>query len=170
MSGARFLAVLAVAGLAAACSSTTEPGTSATSSSTSAAAASSSGQTVTKNGVTGTVLATGFAPAGIDAESTGETDVVFRKITIAPGSDTGWHYHNGELIATITAGTLTREFADCTEQVSKAGDAILEPEGNQNVHIGRNLGTVPVEMYVTYIIPKGSKLAIDAPAPACAAK
>jgi quercetin dioxygenase-like cupin family protein len=161
MSGARILALLAVAGLATACVEVdTRDNQSAT----------STPQSVTNNGVTGTVLGQGFAPGGIEAESDGETDVVFRKITINPGSDTGWHYHNGELIATITAGTLTREFADCTEQVSKAGDAILEPEGSNHVHIGRNKGTEPIEMYVTYIIPKGSKLAIDAPAPACATK
>lgn len=170
MSIPRLTAVVLAATALAACSSG-ESGEDSTPSSTSestSAAATTPGATVSKNGVTGTILGQGIAPDGIAAESDGATDVVFRKITIDPGADTGWHYHLGELIASVTAGTLTREFADCTEQVSQAGDAILEPEGDNHIHIGRNEGDVPVEMYVTYIVPKGAKLAIEAPAPSCA--
>ena len=170
MSIPRLTAAVIAAAALAACSSggSGEDATPTATTEPTSAAATTPGATVSKNGVTGTILGQGLAPDGIEAESDGATDVIFRKITIDPGADTGWHYHPGELIASITAGTLTREFADCTEQVSQAGDALVEVEGENHVHIGRNEGDVPVEMYVTYIVPKGAKLADRSSAPACA--
>lgn len=119
------------------------------------------------SGVSGEVLATGTSTGTIKVKHAGATDVVVRHITIAPGGSTGWHYHNGQLIAVITKGTLTRTLDDCSVVVNRAGESIVEAAGRRHVHIGRNLGTEPVELYVTYVLPKGSPLSVDAPAPAC---
>lgn len=119
------------------------------------------------SGVSGTVLATGTSKGTIKVKNAGATDVIVRQVTIEPGGSTGWHYHNGDLIAVITKGTLTRTLDDCSVIVNRAGQSIVEAGGRRHVHIGRNLGTEPVELYVTYVLPKGSPLSVDAPAPAC---
>ena len=43
----------------------------------------------------------------------------------------------------------------------------IEPAGEQHVHIGRNLGTEPVVLYVAYVLPTGSPLSLDADDPGC---
>lgn len=118
-------------------------------------------------GVSGTVLAKGTSADTITAQNKGDTDVVVRRIVIEPGGSTGWHYHPGDLIAVVAAGTLTRQFDDCSVQTTVAGQSLVEPGGRGHVHIGRNLGADPVELYATYLIPADDPLAVDAPDPGC---
>ncbi|WP_243766995.1 cupin domain-containing protein [Streptomyces sp. GC420] len=120
------------------------------------------------SGVSGTVLAQGTSAGTLKVKAKGRTDVVFRTITVEPGGSTGWHYHPGQLIAVVKSGTLTRTLQDCSVEATPAGTSFIEPSGSDHVHIGRNLGTEPVELYVTYLVPEGSPLAIDADAPECA--
>jgi quercetin dioxygenase-like cupin family protein len=120
------------------------------------------------SGVTGTILAQGTSAGTLKVKAKGRTDVIVRSITIAPGGTTGWHYHPGQLIAVVKSGTLTRTLQDCSVEVSQAGTSFIEPAGSRHVHVGRNLGTEPVELYVTYLVPKVSPLSLDADAPACA--
>lgn len=117
--------------------------------------------------VSGTVLASGASRAPIRLEAPGSADVVVRRIVIQPGGSTGWHYHSGELIAVVQTGTLTREFADCSRETSVQGQSFVEPAGQNHVHIGRNLGGEPVELYVTYVIPPGQPLSHDIAGPSC---
>jgi quercetin dioxygenase-like cupin family protein len=96
------------------------------------------------------------------------SDYVTRRITIAPGGSTGWHWHDGKLIGVIEQGTLTHNASDCSvDGVYQPGDAVLEPAGSDNVHIGRNLGPIPVVLQVIYVDPIGKPLAEDAPNPGC---
>ncbi|MFC8197812.1 cupin domain-containing protein [Streptomyces sp. NPDC060006] len=120
------------------------------------------------SGVTGTVLAKGTSSGTLKIKAKGRTDVIVRSITIAPGGSTGWHHHPGQLIAVVKSGTLTRTLRDCSVETTPAGASFIEPAGARHVHIGRNLGTEPVELYVTYLVPEGSPLSVDADAPACA--
>ncbi|MFC4612474.1 cupin domain-containing protein [Streptomyces maoxianensis] len=120
------------------------------------------------SGVTGTVLAQGVSEGTLKLKAKGRTDVVVRTITVAPGGSTGWHHHPGQLLAVVKSGTLTRTLDDCSVEVTPAGTAFIEPSGAHHRHIGRNLGSEPVVLYVTYLLPKGSPLSIDADAPACA--
>jgi quercetin dioxygenase-like cupin family protein len=120
------------------------------------------------SGVTGTILAQGTSAGTLKVKAKGRTDVIVRSITIAPGGSTGWHYHSGQLIAVVKSGTLTRTLQDCSVEVTTTGTSFIEPAGARHVHIGRNLGTEPVELYVTYLVPEGSPLSVDADAPACA--
>ncbi|MDQ3790162.1 MAG: cupin domain-containing protein [Actinomycetota bacterium] len=109
------------------------------------------------SGVTGVIIA---------QKTVGETDYVVRRITIAPGGYTGWHFHDGTLYAYVRQGTLTRTMADCvTTEVSPAGSTIVEHP--VHVHIGRNLGATPVVLDVLYVLPAGSPLSQDAPDPGC---
>lgn len=90
-----------------------------------------------------------------------------RHITIQPGGSTGWHYHPGTLLAVVQEGSLTRTDAECRSVAYAAGQSLVEPSGSRHVHIGRNLGTGPAEVYVTYVNPVGSPLSVDAPDPGC---
>lgn len=95
-------------------------------------------------------------------------EYVTREITIAPGGSTGWHYHDGRVFGVIREGTLTHDAATCTvDGIYPPGAPITEASGPGNVHIGRNLGPGPLVMWVVYIQPAGSPLAIDAPDPGC---
>ena len=118
--------------------------------------------------MSGTILAKGTSPDGIVVESHGSTDVTVSEITIAPGGSTGWHYHDGQLIAVVKSGTLTRTLHDCSTEVTRAGGSFVEPAGRQHTHVGRNLGTEPVVLLVTYVLPAGQPPSQDAPEPQCA--
>ncbi|KQV15944.1 cupin domain-containing protein [Kitasatospora sp. Root107] len=119
------------------------------------------------SGVTATVLAKGTTEDSITLKAKGRTDVVFREITIAPGGTTGWHYHPGQVLAVVKSGTLTRKLDDCSTEVTATGGVVVEPAGHKHVHIGYNYGTEPVVLLVTYLVPEGSPLSVDMPAPSC---
>jgi quercetin dioxygenase-like cupin family protein len=120
------------------------------------------------SGVSGSVLGTGTSNDTIEVKNEGRTDIVVRHIVIEPGGSTGWHYHPGELIAVVHKGTLTRTLEDCSVQTNTPGQSFVEAAGDSHAHSGRNLGAEPVELYVTYVIPAGASLSIDAPDPGCA--
>ncbi|GAC1397486.1 MAG: cupin domain-containing protein [Mycobacterium sp.] len=94
-------------------------------------------------------------------------DYVTREITIQPGGNTGWHYHIGRVFGVVREGTLTRTMSDCSNVDTPAGAAVIEDSGPTHVHIGRNLGAVPVKMWVDYIQPAGTPMTVDAPDPGC---
>jgi quercetin dioxygenase-like cupin family protein len=104
-------------------------------------------------------LGAGSQDAGVDVEVPGPVTVTFRTITLAPGSGTGKHCHYGELIAVVVSGTFTH-YAPMYPggvHVYEAGSSLIEGPGY--VHEGKNEGTVPVVLDVTYIIPEGDVLA-----------
>ena len=123
------------------------------------------------------VLAPGSAAAapsaGIEATTLVQStlngkDYVTRELTIDPGGTTGWHYHPGQVFGVIKQGTLTHYNGDCSvDGVYNAGDPISEGSGTGYVHEGRNEGPAPVVMWVLYIKPAGSPLAVDMPNPGC---
>lgn len=92
---------------------------------------------------------------------------VTKEVTIAPGGSTGWHFHIGQAFAIVREGTLTRTMADCSDIVSPAGSPVVEESGADHVHVGRNLGPVPVKMWVDYITPVGIPERVDVPSPGC---
>ncbi|MCU1476421.1 MAG: hypothetical protein JWQ64_1114 [Subtercola sp.] len=104
-------------------------------------------------------LGAGSQDAGVDVEVPGPVTVTFRTITLEPGAGTGKHCHYGELIAVVKSGTFTH-YAPMYPggvHVYEAGSSLVEGPGY--VHEGKNEGTVPVVLDVTYIIPKGDVLA-----------
>ena len=118
--------------------------------------------------VSGTVVAKGTSEGKLKVKTPkGRTDVTFREITVEPGGSTGWHTHSGQLIAVVKAGTLTRTLSDCSVEATSAGTSFIEPSGPGHRHIGRNLGTEPVVLWVTYLLPEGSELSHDAKAVHC---
>ena len=95
-------------------------------------------------------------------------DYITREITIQPGGSTGWHYHDGRVFGVIREGTLTRTLANCSvDGVFPAGSPVTEGSGPDHVHLGRNLGPVPLVMWVVYIEPAGTPLSVEVPDPGC---
>lgn len=123
---------------------------------------------------TATAPATATPGSGVEARelyrsSADGRDFILRDITIGPGGSTGWHWHDGTVIGAVKQGTLTHYSSDyCTvDGVYSAGDSIAEPSGPDHVHVGRNLGSEPVVMWVVYIDEAGAPLSVDAPNPGC---
>lgn len=111
------------------------------------------------SGVTGTII----SQTTVDGK-----DYILRRITVAPGGSTGWHYHDGTLYAFVEQGTLTHDMSDCqVDATYHRGAAFIEQSGADHVHIGRNLGSTPVVLDVLYVDPAGSPLSEDAPNPGC---
>jgi quercetin dioxygenase-like cupin family protein len=119
------------------------------------------------SGVSATTFTMGTTAEPIELRQAGPTEVVVREITISPGGSTGWHYHQGALLAVVQSGTLTRQLDDCSEEITTAGQTFVEPSGADHVHIGRNRGSEPVVLYVTYVLPGDAALSVDADDPGC---
>jgi quercetin dioxygenase-like cupin family protein len=117
--------------------------------------------------VSATTLTQGTMADRFTVRTSGPSEFVVKTIVIAPGGSTGWHYHPGPLIAVVRSGTLTHYQADCRAHTYRAGQALVEPSGSDEVHLGRNLGAVPVVLYATYVDPAGAPLAVAAADPGC---
>jgi hypothetical protein len=103
-----------------------------------------------------------------DAElkSHDNTDIVVVRNVVAPGGHSGWHYHPGPVLVTVTTGTITFYMGDdpaCTPHVHPAGTTFFENGGM--VGIARNEGTVEATAVATFFVPAGSPTRLDAPAP-----
>jgi hypothetical protein len=133
-------------------------------------------------GVSGVVLGRGAVEEQVKVREPGGTEFVAQQITIQPGGHTGWHTHPGAALAIVTAGELTltsfregrqgdadsaRRGPRCVTRTVSAGQSFVDP-GHGNVHIARNLGTVPAEVRVTYTgVPAGGAFRLDTPDPGC---
>src|SRR6476660_5622 len=106
-------------------------------------------------------------PVVISQATVDGVDYITREITIQPGGSTGWHYHDGRVFGVVREGTLTRTMADCSVIASPEGAAVTEHSGSDHTHIGRNLGPGPLVLWVDYIQPAGTPLAVDVPDPGC---
>lgn len=79
-------------------------------------------------------------------------DTVMQKIIIPPGGHTGWHSHPGPVVVLIRSGEMSfydGEDPTCTVRIYSAGQAFVD-SGQGHVHIARNEGSVPLELYATY--------------------
>ncbi|MFF0214589.1 cupin domain-containing protein [Streptomyces vinaceus] len=88
-----------------------------------------------------------------------------REVVIEPGGCTGWHFHRVPLIALVKSGTLTRILHDTSVVVHRPGTSFVEPPGAEHLHLGRNLGTVPVVLYVTCTLAEDEAFSIPAHPP-----
>ena len=95
----------------------------------------------------------------------GAVDALTLQNTLAPGGTAGWHMLAGPHIAIVVQGTLTIIDAKCKRHDVPAGDANIDPGGS--VEKAENLGSTPVVVYVTLLVPHGATSPrIDQPAPA----
>lgn len=85
--------------------------------------------------------------------------------TLAPGGNGGWHKHAGPAIVIVNQGTLTIIDAKCKRHEIPAGHAVISAGDTPSKN--ENLGTTPVSVYATFLIPPGlTSPRIDTPAPA----
>ncbi|AOW92690.1 cupin [Rhodococcus sp. WMMA185] len=104
----------------------------------------------------------------VPAVGTSEATVLtLRRIAIAPGGTTGWHYHDGPVYAYVESGTLTRTLQDCTIVTTTKGQTVAEGHGSNQVHMGANLGTAPLVLLALYVQPEGDPLSENASDPRC---
>ena len=112
-------------------------------------------------------------PAGVSAvvlskQTVDGKDYIVSDITISPGGSTGWHTHQGEIYGIVEAGTLTHYASDCHQDgVYGVGTPVTDPTGADHVHLGRNEGTVPLVLRVTYVDSAGAPTSDSAPNPGC---
>ena len=114
--------------------------------------------TETSSPITVEELGAGEEPDGVDVDVQGPTQVVFRRITIAPGAGTGEHCHAGNLVAVVEEGTFTHYAPIYPDgvRVYTAGESIIE--GSGYVHQGVNESDEDVVLLVTYVIEEGQPL------------
>jgi quercetin dioxygenase-like cupin family protein len=128
------------------------------------------------SGLTATPLAAGALPEPIRLKlrddrsgfgaGTSVSQIVMVKFTLESGGTFGWHQHGGPVWAIVAAGMLTLYDGDdlaCQPHVYAAGSSLLD-EGT-HTHIARNEGSVPVEIYATFMLPAGGQPRIDVPTP-----
>jgi hypothetical protein len=94
------------------------------------------------------------------------TDIVVQSVAIAPGGQSGWHYHPGPILVAVKSGTITLYDGDdptCTPRTVSAGAAFVEEPGH--VHLARNEEATTEQHVSTYILPLGAPTRVDAPDP-----
>jgi hypothetical protein len=70
------------------------------------------------------------------------------------------------VLAVVGAGTLKLTDHHCKTRTIATGQGFTENPGD--IHEARNLGEVPVEVYVTYVARPGAEQRVDEPSPRCA--
>src|SRR5215207_8907287 len=105
--------------------------------------------------------------AGIKLATRGPIDVATVHVTFQPGGSTGWHVHPGPALVTVKTGRLTLHRAKgCTTRTFSAGQTFLE-FGPDDVNLTRNETGGVTETVVTFLLPVGAPITVDAPAPPC---
>jgi hypothetical protein len=102
----------------------------------------------------------------VEVEAKPALDVAVQMITFQPGGHSGWHRHPGPVFILVVAGEMTFYEADdpnCAPVVRQAGQGFLDT--GEHAHIARNQTTAPATNVVTYFVPPGSQLRMDAPNP-----
>jgi hypothetical protein len=126
------------------------------------------------SGITAQLLARGtiahasqIGVAGIKLQTRGPIDVATVHVTFQAGGSTGWHVHPGPALVTVKTGQLTLHRAKgCRSRTLSAGQTFLE-FGPRDVNLTRNETGGVTETVVTFLLPVGAPITVDAPAPPC---
>jgi hypothetical protein len=103
--------------------------------------------------------------AGIKLATRGPVDVATVHVTFQPGGSTGWHVHPGPALVTVKTGQLTLHRAKgCRSRTFSAGQTFLE-YGPKDVNLTRNETGAVTETVVTFLLPVGAPVTVEAPAP-----
>jgi quercetin dioxygenase-like cupin family protein len=104
------------------------------------------------------------APVRMASDGPSELQIV--KLTLPPGTGTGWHSHDASVLVAVEQGTATFYDADdprCTPHRFEAGTGTPEMPGH--VHITRNEGDTPLVLDVVFVVPPGGTPGIQQPRP-----
>ncbi len=94
----------------------------------------------------------------------GRAEVTVLKITMPPGSNTGWHKHDIPLFAYVVQGELTVTREQHEPRVFRGGEAVAEM--TDVYHEGANLGEEDVVLIAFYLGGDDKPLAIPRAKPA----
>ncbi len=111
------------------------------------------------------LLADGLLTERLSLAVPQDTRVVVTDYEIPPGGSLPWHYHEGRVVAVVTAGVLTRTLSDGSECVTPAGGCIVEPVGPQGVHMAENREPDPLRICALFFLPQGAALSTRAEPP-----
>jgi quercetin dioxygenase-like cupin family protein len=96
---------------------------------------------------------------GIKIKTDGPRDALGTKITVVPGGTFGWHTHPGPVFVAVASGTLSlyepsHHNRSCDKTNVAPGQAFIE--GGGHVHLARNEGSEPVQLYATFLAAPGT--------------
>ena len=74
-------------------------------------------------------------------------------VTMAPGTETGWHTHGVPLTGLVLEGELTVDYGDKGKRTYKEGQSLAEAINIP--HNGKNTGIGPMRLFVVYIGAEG---------------
>lgn len=113
--------------------------------------------------ITRTELAKGRTSGSVSINTSAPSDFYVQNVIVDAGGSSGWHHHPGPEFSIIKSGSGTLYRDSCDPVVVNAGQAIFIPGGMN--HLLRNDGTVPLEVYVTYVVPADTGVRNDEPRP-----
>ena len=93
------------------------------------------------------------------------TEVTTRRLVVAAGGHTSWHYHPGPHVVTVARGTVTVYETDCTPRGTYgAGTGFFDRGSNtpRHIHALYNAGEEEAEVVITDFREPGGKLTVDA--------
>jgi quercetin dioxygenase-like cupin family protein len=105
---------------------------------------------------------------GIKFQTKGPTDFTIGTLTIAPGTNSGWHHHPGMIWVLVEQGQVTISDQDCQTTTYTAGEAFLE--GGDEPMLASNEGSTDAVVYNAQVVPQGAPFKISDDPPACAAR
>jgi quercetin dioxygenase-like cupin family protein len=111
------------------------------------------------------LLADGFLTERLALAVPQGARVVVTEYEIPPGGSLPWHYHEGRVVAVVTAGVLTRTLSDGSECVTPVGGCIVEPVGPQGVHMAENREPHPLRICALFFLPPDTALSTRADPP-----
>jgi quercetin dioxygenase-like cupin family protein len=85
-------------------------------------------------------------------------EVIQTRVELGPGTPFAKHWHPGEEIIYVLAGSLQYQVEDKPPVTLKAGDVLFIPA--RAVHAARNVGSVPGVELATYVVEKGKPLVV----------
>jgi hypothetical protein len=103
---------------------------------------------------------------GIKFRTKRATDVSVLTLTVAPGGTTGWHSHPGFAVISVTEGTGTLYYADCSSESFPAGRAFVETGDDPPTKFTNETGD-PVVLTVTFFAPQDAPIIQDEAQPDC---
>lgn len=84
-------------------------------------------------------------------------------MTLAPGSETGWHSHGAPVFGYVLEGEITVDYGQPGSRVFRAGDGLLEVVDTP--HNGRNTGAGALKILSVFLGAEGMATAKIEPPP-----
>lgn len=105
-------------------------------------------------------------PHVVQLRTYGDLRVFDQELTIGPSGHTGWHRHPGPVLVTVVSGTFRYQSTDCSYTDYGPGQTVVDT--GEVVHRGTNpSGTTSTSLSITYLVPVGGPLRIEADAVSC---